>query len=659
MTGALVDSSGRYRIELCDGWTGCSDAQEYIGFNNHTCTAGVPPVSETYGDTVGPLLRSSGVSKNWRTWTVDVVKKMTDRTIVTIKNDFSEAKCTKHYIDDYSEKKDACKGTVWSDRVHLHKFPGQWTVKPAKGTDGECFNIINHEKPLGCLRYLSANSNCKERHLKLVEKDDGSGLQHWKFVKVGGGGGGSPSPDLPGSTCVSTGPANCAGCCKTKFEKNDGSFLDDSSCWKTFEYPQCDFEAVSPPQTAKIVSSTALTPSTGSVVVFSPPGTAVVEVIVGVGPSQLIIPTYQPAGYNTITIPSLAPGTNHTVKVVWKNQSGTKVVGSQTTVVTPATTTPTTPTPIPTITNLIPLNSTTVQGNAASGGSSGQCGTGEVQAFEQGVLGNTQNPVAVAVAPVKDSLSFSLAGLQAGKTYDVIVEYVCDGKRLQSTAASVTMPTTPSPSPTPSPAPTPSPGPSPALSPPESMMVSNLLSCYPSLSVSVGNAPANAQVVIQALCFDKSVADSPLLFGETTAPADYANAYKLVTVALGHLPPGYRCTLASEYQIIGSTERSGETFADFEIPANNTCTDQPTLLNPTLDPKTGETQFNIGPPACRVASFDVTAVPASGGANVTRSITQGENISLPLVSGTVYSNIYITANCRDGNSLTGSYGQYS
>ena len=144
--GALVSSSGRYRIELCDGWTGCSDGSEYIGFNNKTCSAGVPPVSKTYGDTVGPLLRSSGVSKNWRTWTVDVVKKMTDRSIVTIKNDFSEAKCTKHYIDDYSEKKDACKGTVWADRVHLHKFPGQWTVKPAKGTDGKCFNIINHEK---------------------------------------------------------------------------------------------------------------------------------------------------------------------------------------------------------------------------------------------------------------------------------------------------------------------------------------------------------------------------------------------------------------------------------------------------------------------------------------------------------------------------------
>ena len=281
-TGALVSSSGRYRIELCDGWTGCSDGSEYIGFNNRTCTAGVPPASKTYEvkDTVGPLLRSSGVSKNWRTWTVDVVKKMTDRTIVTIKNDFSQAKCTKHYIDDYSEKKDACKGTAWADRVHLHKYPGQWTVKPAKGTDGKCFNIINHEKPAGCLRYLSASSDCKARHLKLVEKDDGSGLQQWKFVKVSGGSGGggtpSPSPSLPGSTCVSTGPSNCAGCCKTKFEKNDGSFLDDPSCWKTNEYPQCDFE-VAPPlppnpparSSPRIVSTSSGSPDAGRVV-FEP-----------------------------------------------------------------------------------------------------------------------------------------------------------------------------------------------------------------------------------------------------------------------------------------------------------------------------------------------------------------------------------------------------
>ena len=74
---------------------------------------------------------------------MDVVSKKADRTIVTIKNDFSQARCTGHYIDSYAEKKDACKGTVWADRVHMHKFPGNWTAKPAKGTDGKCFDSVN------------------------------------------------------------------------------------------------------------------------------------------------------------------------------------------------------------------------------------------------------------------------------------------------------------------------------------------------------------------------------------------------------------------------------------------------------------------------------------------------------------------------------------
>ena len=311
---------------------------------------------------------------------MDVVAKKADRTIVTIKNDFSQARCTNHYIDDYSEKKDACKGTAWADRVHLHKYAGQWTVKPAKGTDGECFNIVNHEKPEGCLRYLSANSNCKERHLKLVKNDDGKGLQQWRFFRVGDAPP-SPLPSLPGSMCVSTGPNYCATCCKSKFEKLDGSFLEDDSCVATDEYPQCDFEVVPSPQPAKVVSSTALTPGTGSVVIYSPQGTGVVEVAVGEGSSETVIPTYQPGGYNTIVIPGLTPSTKHKVRVTWKSPSG-KVVGSQTTTVfTPSNTTP--PTPSPTIQNLIPLNSTTVQGNAGSGGGSG-CSVGEAVAILPG-----------------------------------------------------------------------------------------------------------------------------------------------------------------------------------------------------------------------------------------------------------------------------------
>ena len=91
----LIDASGRYRIELCEGRTGCSDGTQFLGFNNKTCGA----VSKKYGNTVGPLLRSSGVSKKWRTWVVDVVSKKANRAVVTLKNDFDAARCTGRYID--------------------------------------------------------------------------------------------------------------------------------------------------------------------------------------------------------------------------------------------------------------------------------------------------------------------------------------------------------------------------------------------------------------------------------------------------------------------------------------------------------------------------------------------------------------------------------
>ena len=267
--GLPLPSSGRYRIELCDGWTGCPDSPNvtYLGFNNRTCSAGV--TSNTYVGTVGPLLRSSSVSKNWSTWTVDVVEELTDRTIVTIKNDFSKAKCTKYYIDGYSEKKDACKGTIWADRVHLHKYPGLWTVAPAKGTEGECFNIVNHEKLEGCLRYLSANSDCEQRHLKFVEKDDGSGLQQWKFVRVGGASlppapqpssapAPQPSAQPPGATSLSRAPTVGASPLQTSIGYVVLTFPDFGGCTDTKSFA-IEFGAVgSSVQSVEVPASSSL-----------------------------------------------------------------------------------------------------------------------------------------------------------------------------------------------------------------------------------------------------------------------------------------------------------------------------------------------------------------------------------------------------------------
>ena len=242
----LVDASGRYQIELCEGWTGCSDGAEYVGFKNKTC-----------GYTVGPRLRSSGVSGNWRTWAVDVVSRRSDRAVVTNRNDFDQARCADRYID--VDDKDTCKGGSGArraERVRLGRLPAEWTIKPAKGTEdgdgGECFNIISRDRAVGCSRYLSAHANCERRHLRLSRRDDGSSLQRWRFVGVGGVTP-TPSPSLPDGSCAATRPDDCGVCCEAKFKERDGSFLDDRSCVKMKQYPQCGLEVapgdgpISPP----------------------------------------------------------------------------------------------------------------------------------------------------------------------------------------------------------------------------------------------------------------------------------------------------------------------------------------------------------------------------------------------------------------------------
>ena len=86
-TGAAGITTGVYRFELCGGRDACSAHTQFMGFNNKTCDAGVPPKSATYGRTVGPLLRTSADSRLWKRWAVTVVAT-TGRITVTIKNWF-------------------------------------------------------------------------------------------------------------------------------------------------------------------------------------------------------------------------------------------------------------------------------------------------------------------------------------------------------------------------------------------------------------------------------------------------------------------------------------------------------------------------------------------------------------------------------------------
>ena len=182
--------------------------------------------------------------------------------VVTIRNDFSQARCTDRYIA-IDDDGDACD----SQRVRLRRgrlLPAfiEWTVKSIK--NDECFNIVSRDKPVGCSRYLSADADNDRRHLRLAKRDNGSGLQRWRFVRV------DTHLDPVGSSCLSTGPSECSRCCRSKFVKGiaetggveragvsragaaspsdsdpaGSSFLDDPACVDTKKYPQCAFEIV-------------------------------------------------------------------------------------------------------------------------------------------------------------------------------------------------------------------------------------------------------------------------------------------------------------------------------------------------------------------------------------------------------------------------------
>ena len=574
IAGARIDASGRYRIELCDGWTGCSDGAEYIGFNNKTCVAGVPPVSKTYGNTVGPLLRSSGVSNKWRTWVVDLVSKKAERSIVTIKNDFNQARCTNHYIDDYSEKKDACKGTVWADRVHMHKFPGQWTVKPATGADGECFNIVNHEKPVRCMRYLSANSDCKERHLKLAKKDDGSGLQRWRFVRVGTTP--SPSPTLPGSTCVSTGPNNCAGCCKSKFEKGDGSYLEDESCVDTAEYPQCAFDdnqPASPPspgvlpspnpspllaRSLIIVSTSSGSPTAGKVVFMPEPGaeTCTVKATPKRGGNAVSTTVSHPLSYptTTVTVQPLRPDTLYEVSVTCKDASGKTFTNSNDKSMS------TRPSfAHPGVVNLHATSPTSASFHIVAPDMT-QCDAERYDVF-WGILGTAEKQTSVTQVDV------SLNGLSPNTKYEVTVDAICKGGSAtkRSSLAFVTTPPVPPP-----PAPVP-PGPTPPVPPTILDKEPTILSYsttgpHPEVTLSLnGTVPTGATAVVEVTC---------------TPPAGFATQATVpasVPVSALHLPVGLPA--GSVCSITAYTQAGSKTSpkATLVTPTPASATEAPSL----------------------------------------------------------------------------------
>jgi protein tyrosine phosphatase (PTP) superfamily phosphohydrolase (DUF442 family) len=70
-----------------------------------------------------------------------------------------------------------------------------------------CYTIASADRSTGCDRYLSAGSDCSDRGLRLASKDDGSGLQRWRFSRVGD----VPSPPSPPFPPVGPVPAGRCG----------------------------------------------------------------------------------------------------------------------------------------------------------------------------------------------------------------------------------------------------------------------------------------------------------------------------------------------------------------------------------------------------------------------------------------------------------------
>ena len=204
----------RFNLMLIDAVVISSDEDthiitaEYLGFNNKTCNDGVPPKTEVYGNTVGPILRETGAaSQLWKWWNVTVTSSSNGSTFGAIKNTFPSRKgkprCVGYYLTDYYRyrNKRACRELPWATRVHLHKASHPWQLIPVPDTD--CFNIIDAGKPKICLRYLSASSTCSDRYMHLATRDDGSGLQRWRIKSYPG----SPSPKSPSPLPQSPSPS--------------------------------------------------------------------------------------------------------------------------------------------------------------------------------------------------------------------------------------------------------------------------------------------------------------------------------------------------------------------------------------------------------------------------------------------------------------------
>jgi hypothetical protein len=369
-----------------------SISAEFLGFNNKTCDAGVPPMSQTYGNTVGPLIRqASGDSKLWRWWEVKMTSKVssTGAPMATIKNIFpsnkGKPKCLGHYITDYYhyKNKEACTELPWAERVHLHAESRPWEFQAVPGTD--CFNIIDDAKPDGCLKFLSASASCSEQYVHLAAGDDGSGLQRWRLVGYKGPPPSPPAKSPPAPKSPPRSPVKSP--------------------------PPPKAKAVAP----QLISVSASSPTTGSVVFQPTAGASSCNVTVskdGQAATRTITSLNYP--FTNFYAVGLASDTDYTVKVLCQLPGGATL---------PAPGDGTLHTPPnsghPAVINVVPTSSTS--GNITIVPPDAvvcKAKLYEVKATPK-AGGATQTFTST-------SLNVALTGLTSGVQYSIIVDAICD-----------------------------------------------------------------------------------------------------------------------------------------------------------------------------------------------------------------------------------------
>ena len=262
-----------------------------LGWNNRTCDS---------GKAVGPVLRPASHSVDWHTWDVTYVIRHVAR-LVTHAPSSGPMLCEGPIVVSNLPSCQDSAVTVsalpavrnGTDLFAIRPVPKAWGGKPGE------YNFIAKDRRIGCARFLSALADsCGDSTLKLVDRDDGTGLQRWLL---------STSLLPPSSPTISSPGTSVA------------SGIGASS-------PTSGFVTLGP------------SASGGSCVLSLSPGSSVIA-----------LPASSGSGYTKVPFGGLSPGTSYTGTVRCTLANGTQVTSPPLSFSTPSSSSS------PTLGDIIPI----------------------------------------------------------------------------------------------------------------------------------------------------------------------------------------------------------------------------------------------------------------------------------------------------------------